>query len=105
MQEEHAAQVDLLTAVHADQEALIADLSEQLNTCRARCAELEATLADLCGPSLAACGRPQGCPTWVAELQAAEGHAKELTAELVEAKVFHLLSAIIDDKPTSFLHP
>ena len=79
--------MELLTEVHTDQETLIADLSEQLSTCKACCAELEATLADICGPPLADQGGPAGYPTRVAELQAAESHVAELTRELVQAKV------------------
>ncbi len=93
VQEDHAAQVDLLTAVHTDQEALIADLSEQLSTCRARCAELKAMLAELCGPPHAAASRLGGHPTRSAELQAAEACAAELTTELAEAKVCQLTPA------------
>ena len=86
VQEEHAAQVDLLTAVHADQEALIGDLSEQLIASKARCAELDATLADLCGPPRALEGGPKEYPTRVAQLQAAESCIAQLTGQLAEAK-------------------
>ena len=87
LQEEHVAQVDLLTAVHADQEALIADVSEQLSACRARCAELEATLTDLCGPSHAVGDGSEGYPTRAAELQAAEGRVARLVHQLAQTQV------------------
>ena len=90
LQEEHTAQVDLLTAVHADQEVLIADLSDQLNASRARSAELEAALSDLCGPPcLPGGGEPEGYLTRAAELQAAEILAVQLTEQLAEAQVTH----------------
>ena len=82
--------MDLLTAVHADQEALIGDLSEQLSTSKAHCAELEATLADLCGPPRTAEGGPEGHPTRVAELQAAENRVAQLTQQLAELKASRL---------------
>lgn len=79
--------MELLTEVHSDQEALIADLVEQLSTCQVRCAELEAMLADICGPPLAAQGGPAGYPTRAAQLQAAESRVAELARELIHAKV------------------
>ncbi len=90
LQEEHTAQADLLTAVHADQEALIADLSDQLSASRARSAELEAALSDLCGPPrLPRGGEAEEYPTRAAELQAAEVFAVQLTEQLAEAQVTH----------------
>ena len=88
VQEEHTAQVDLLTAVHADQEALIADLSEQLSASAARCAELDHQLGDLCGPPRSPrSGVLSGYPTRVAQLHAAEDLALQLTERLTRAQV------------------
>lgn len=88
VQEEHTAQVDLLTAVHADQEALIADLSEQLSTSAARCAELDHQLGDLCGPPRSPrSGVLSGYTTRVAQLHAAEDLALQLTEQLTRAQV------------------
>jgi chromosome condensin MukBEF ATPase and DNA-binding subunit MukB len=88
VQEEHTAQVDLLTAVHADQEALIADLSEQLSASAARCAELDRQLSDLCGqPQSPWSGVLRAYPTPVAQLHAAEDLALQLTEKLTRAQV------------------
>lgn len=80
--------MDLLAAVHGDQEGLIADLSEQLSASRTHCAELEAKIGSLCGP-------PHGTgplslnrqPTRLAELEVAARHVTELEQQLSQAQV------------------
>lgn len=80
--------MDLLTAVHADQEALIADLSEQLSASALRCAELDRQLGDLCGPPRSPwSGVLRAYPTRVAQLHAAEDLALQLTEKLTRAQV------------------
>ena len=87
-QEEHAAQVDLLAAVHTDQEGLIADLSEELSASRAHCVELEAKIGSLCGPPHSAepCSLNRH-PTRLAELEAAASNVTELEQQLSQAQV------------------
>ena len=87
-QEEHAAQVDLLAAVHADQEGLITDLSEELSASRKHCAELDAKITNLCGPPHGT--RPRSLnrqPTRLAELEVAASHVTELEQQLSHAQV------------------
>ena len=80
--------MDLLAAVHADQEGLIADLSEELSTSRSQCAELEAKIGGLCGPPHGAGPRSLNRhPTRLAELEAAATHVTELEQKLSQAQV------------------
>ena len=80
--------MDLLAAVHADQEGLIADLSEELSASRSQCAELEAKIGNLCGPPhrTGPCSL-NGHTTRLAELEAAATHVTELEQKLNQAQV------------------
>ena len=80
--------MDLLAAVHADQEGLIADLSEDLSASRSQCAELEAKIGNLCGPPHSIGPLDLGRhPTRLAELESAATHVTELEQQLSQARV------------------
>ena len=75
--------MDLLAAVHGDEEGLIADLSEQLSASRIHCTELEAKVGSLCGPPHRTGPRSLNRqPTRLAELEVAARHVTELEQQL-----------------------
>ena len=80
--------MDMLAAVHADQEGLIADLSEELSASRTHCAQLEAKIGNLCGPPHETGPRSLNRHhTRLDELEAHASHVTELKQELSQAQV------------------
>ena len=80
--------MDLLAAVHANQEGLIADLSEELSASRSQCAELVTTIGNLRGsPHGTGPSSLKRHPTRLAELEAAATHVSEREERLSQAQV------------------